>query len=320
MTPAEPQSPPDWNDAPSRVDCPRCGYNLYRLTHSRCPECALDVNWTEVMQTARLRAQHDGRLLFELRWRDRPFASWFATLWFALRPWELWRRARLTDPIGWRTLVAFTLATGVALLVAQVAMFAIQWILVIHSQFSASPVLMFGPHVRRFLPSVLRGNAAYVLRSNLPFIFALCVAMMAYRLTVIRHRIRWHHLVRVVLYAWIGAWTLRLLVIASLWLAEFLWKTWAAPTFVCFPQHVYLAAAFLPTGWLLFSMASGFANFLKLRNAWPAAIAAALLAVTMLLAADVVISLSRGAPLPELSLGEDWFPGLGSVAIRILAF
>lgn len=68
------------------LTCSTCGYRLCGLTTERCPECGKSFSWDEVL-TEHHRRQ-DG--LFEYRWRETPFRSFFGTIRRVCRPAKFW--------------------------------------------------------------------------------------------------------------------------------------------------------------------------------------------------------------------------------------
>src|SRR5262245_19732555 len=78
------------------LHCPRCDYNLRGSESGRCAECGLNLDWDAIIAAANRRIEVP---TFECRWRDRPVASFFGTLWLSIQPWKLWKRIPLTsDP------------------------------------------------------------------------------------------------------------------------------------------------------------------------------------------------------------------------------
>lgn len=67
--------------------CRTCGYQLFGLTQPRCPECGEAFEWGEALGRARQQRVE----LFETRWWDEPAPALVRTWWLAaVRPGRLW--------------------------------------------------------------------------------------------------------------------------------------------------------------------------------------------------------------------------------------
>lgn len=112
-----PGGEPDWSAITFDIHCPRCGYNLRTLTHPRCPECGLVVDWHEAIAHAMAQSE----LLFEHAWRRRPIRSWLKTFWWAVRPASFWDRISIHDRVQVLPLfVYWIIAFGVCLAILHV--------------------------------------------------------------------------------------------------------------------------------------------------------------------------------------------------------
>jgi hypothetical protein len=102
----------DWSKAVpiEHLICRKCGYHLYGLRETRCPECGESFTWEEVLDDHHRRQKPT----FEYRWRDRPFRSFVYTWWLTLRPWKLWRTVDLHDPVRVRPLFVLLIVAGLA--------------------------------------------------------------------------------------------------------------------------------------------------------------------------------------------------------------
>ena len=108
-----PDGRPDWEAINFDIHCPRCGYNLRTLTHPRCPECGLDIDWRIAVEHALAQTE----LLFEHAWKRKPFSSLGKTIWWTLRPSSFWDRISIHDRVLAGPLIAYLLITFVAALV-----------------------------------------------------------------------------------------------------------------------------------------------------------------------------------------------------------
>jgi hypothetical protein len=84
---AAPPGAPDLT--PEQMRCPTCGYSVYGLTESRCPECGGEFSWDDVRRIA----EGEDQDLFEHGWKRRPVRS-LLTTWYsaAFHPVRLWSR------------------------------------------------------------------------------------------------------------------------------------------------------------------------------------------------------------------------------------
>jgi len=121
--------PPDWNLVHFNVRCARCGQDLRGLTEPKCPACALDFGWADVVPLEELTCLNCGYHLFglsetrcpecgqtfvwndvlavyhqtkspyfEYQWRRRPLRSLWLTWSHAIRPWKLWNEMDIQSP------------------------------------------------------------------------------------------------------------------------------------------------------------------------------------------------------------------------------
>ena len=107
-----PGGEPNWPAITFDIHCPRCGYNLRTLTHPRCPECGLDIDWRAALEHALAQTE----LLFEHAWRRQPIRSWLKTVWWSLRPSSFWARVSIHDRVRAGPLIAYLLSTFLAAL------------------------------------------------------------------------------------------------------------------------------------------------------------------------------------------------------------
>lgn len=104
-------SAPDWSTIVEDTFCPLCDYNLRGLIESRCPECGYRFLWTEVLDPTRRRH----RYLFEHH-PQRNVWSFFKTLFGGLRPRRFWSSLYPTQPSRRRRLIGYALVTAAPLL------------------------------------------------------------------------------------------------------------------------------------------------------------------------------------------------------------
>ncbi|MDO8631731.1 MAG: zinc ribbon domain-containing protein, partial [Phycisphaerales bacterium] len=86
----------EWADAApnEELTCGHCGYHLYGLSETRCPECGEQFTRDEAL----CRYRTSQKPLFEYRWRDRPIRSFFHTWRRSLSPRKFWASISLHDP------------------------------------------------------------------------------------------------------------------------------------------------------------------------------------------------------------------------------
>jgi hypothetical protein len=112
--------------------CPRCGYDQTgqidawtTLDHSpisgRCTECGLDFRWGEVFRRA-----SGGRGTFETAEVLGP-RVWLRTARWTFRPGRLWANLTMSDPVRWKRLAMWVLATIVVYQVLLAVPAAIAW-------------------------------------------------------------------------------------------------------------------------------------------------------------------------------------------------
>ena len=104
-------APPDW-DQVGEIPCPLCEYNLYGLTVPRCPECGYRFDWLNLLDPRRRLHPY----LFEQH-QECNFKSFWRTAWGGLRPGRFWTTLHPWQPSRPRRLILYwCLALSVHLL------------------------------------------------------------------------------------------------------------------------------------------------------------------------------------------------------------
>jgi hypothetical protein len=209
---------------PRRVECPRCGYDLSGAVAAwtdtcpvvgTCPECGLVFAWRDVFVESRRRE----RRLFEHA-ESRLFRSLIGTLALTLLPSRLWRRVRMEMSIDFRRIAAMVL-WGLLLMYASRTALAVAHRMIEHfinnrrfAWVAAQGAWFEQPDewLRVLWPRTLLGeaqvdlsvfNLGYVPSVAWLMLLAYVLAPMCFTLlpqTVRRCRVRREHLQRVTLY------------------------------------------------------------------------------------------------------------------------
>ncbi len=183
--------------------CLRCGYNVYALPASRCPECGQPIDWDEV----RLAYHRRKKTLFEYHWRRRPLGSLLAT-WLRIgRPGTLWRHIDIHDAPQVRPLmvmVGIALAASAALLVVcwGVANWVLDWF---WATPPTSPGTAIGLSLTRLGQWVLRSPSDPTVHTGwllgLLWCLASLAALLVFRQSMRRYQVRTVHVLRMWAYA-----------------------------------------------------------------------------------------------------------------------
>jgi hypothetical protein len=203
---------PSASDAPASpvldqdVSCPLCEYNLRGLTEPRCPECGYTFEWAELTDPTRRRHP----ILFE-HYADRNLWSFRRTLWAGLRPGRFWRSLSPAQPSFPRRLAAYAfLSLAGAYAVSFTALSVL--IAVLISQLNLP---MGWPQASRSNPflevagTLLQGAACFALWAAATF-----GALMVFRISMRRARIRPVHVARCVVYSFDACLAVALAVVA----------------------------------------------------------------------------------------------------------
>jgi hypothetical protein len=311
-TTADPAEAPDWSSLNLHLTCPRCRYNLHMLTVARCPECGLTFDWDQLIAAARQRVDSP---LFEYRWNTRPVRSFFGTLYRTLNPWRLWRTARVEHFPRAGPLLAFALLVSGLAIIARI-MF---WCLAVLLQEFAMNSVWVGAW--RFLErnfARLRVSATVFegLIIDAAPLLAVALAMHVFRWTLVRHAVRWPHLLRIAVLAWTGMIGVRyigqLAAIASCSIPRLL--TAPGPAWFQAAEAGDLVLVGFRLAGVVFLVASvslGYGYYLKLPRPWLAGLLTVILAYAILCGAVLVplFYLSRTLDGEWLHHMNNWFPG-----------
>lgn len=104
---------PDWNTIDEEILCPLCDYNLRGLTEPRCPECGYACDWPELLDSNRRRHSY----LFEHH-PERNVVSFWQTAVGGLRPSRFWSALHPAQPSVARRLLLYWLCCTSFFLVA----------------------------------------------------------------------------------------------------------------------------------------------------------------------------------------------------------
>ena len=189
----------DWSDAVPIEDltCRRCGYHLYGLRETRCPECGQQFTWEEALSAHYRRKKP----LFEYRWRHQPIRSLGHSWRLAMYPARLWRLIDIHDPPQIVPLALTVAVAVVAVLIMAPALFGLyEW-----SYWRLVPG--FAPPRYGDLPSfLLQGGLFNAAAYRFPLIIVTWAAtsfaaLMVFRQSMRRCRVRTVHVMRVWVYA-----------------------------------------------------------------------------------------------------------------------
>lgn len=308
-------TPPDWSTLDRELRCPRCDYNLHMLTSPRCPECGLEFEWAALLSTPEYRLDCP---IFEYRWRKRPVRSFLFTLWLVLRPWRYWRMIR----IEYEPRVSAIAVQIILLFFTHSLAFIAASLLWTYSASLTIPAYPLAQQIQRTLSGFMSwaGLNQLLLTQAAPLPLLL-LSLFVYQFTYRRWRIRWKHVVRVGVYAWM-TWLMSGLVLQLIFsLYSHLPMHWSI-----FPQFrppfgVRSALEALPMAFLVASLVIGFKRYLKLRGAWLAAIASLLLTTTAFATLSIAyVTYGRQRTFgTSLSHLDAWIPGLQWFCLRVLS-
>ncbi len=281
---------PDWAEVTVDLLCPRCGYDLRMLTIARCPECGLHFSWEELFREAE-NAQA-GSWTFECQWRSRPLRTFFQTVWCCLLPWKIWPRLPLSVTPRVGPLLLMIPATVLLIVLT-----------------SAAVDLAWHEHIKLFYAK-FRGQrnfagfpwswTAYEPLRQLATPMMLCVplwlAVQVFRQTIARYRIRQTHILRILVFTWIGVVLWRSLIEVGLTVGTIPYMWWSQQQF---PRIVFSIADMVPSIVLVTSIGFALSTYLKVRGGWLWAF------VIMLFAAALVT-------IPGVALSVLWYESFGN--------
>jgi hypothetical protein len=178
------------------------------LTQPRCPECGLQFEWAEVLDSASWHSD----FLFEHHWRRRFFRSWVRTVWRSFRPFRFWRNVSIHDRIHSGPLWGLLLTSVLWFCVAFHGLAAVAWatVHVGNRVFGYSRPWWLGSPLSE-LESLLRYAALMPLESGTEYlmfpglllgvVLAVLGSLCCFRQSLGRSRVRTVHILRVVAYA-----------------------------------------------------------------------------------------------------------------------
>lgn len=287
-----PTGPPDWATLEVALRCPGCGYNLFMLTESRCPECGIPLDWPELLAEAR--RPDTERWLFEHCWRRRPLRSLAATLGMTLMPWRLWRRVRLTDRPNPMACLALFLAAACTDVLSVFLFYVFEYM-----KWGRVSIVEAVDWSLQVMPLLL---PQLTLAIALPP-FAFLLGLMLYRASFVRRRILFGHLVRVVAFSWAGVLLIDALVqVASILLIG---RPMMQP-----PRVAVIAVWVVFAVFLIISVTGGFGRYLGMPLAFPAAVTSAVLGLVIAIIAvsAISIALEGTAGTLWLQVANSWLP------------
>ena len=187
------------------VACPLCEYNLRGLTEPRCPECGYTFSWPELTDPTRRRHP----FLFEHH-PNRNLWSFRRTLWAGLRPGRFWRSLSPAQPSFPRRLAAYGIVSFAGSYAVSFAAFSIL-IVALLTQLSLPfgwPAAVSNPFLD-IAGTLLHGAGYFALWAGTTF-----GALMVFRISMRRARIRPVHVARCVVYSFDASLCMALAVLA----------------------------------------------------------------------------------------------------------
>ena len=276
-----------------QLTCRHCGYHLYGLRETRCPECGNRFTWERVLDEYRRRKKP----LFEYRWREKPIRSLVRTWFWTLRPGRLWLRMDIHDPPSVGPLLFMVLAGLLAFLVALVVCNGISaWLL--NSRWGASSTLWGIGWTRRYNPLDLlmliwesfgNANVYLVVESIAAWLLCSLAALLVFRQSMRRYKVRTEHVLRVWAYALTFHLATAVLLVFLLHGLEFLGLLRRAP-------NLELTVPLGVVAYVVWSIRCGYAKYLRMPHS------SAVAAVTQLMAV-------LGALALFTALGQKSFAG-----------
>ena len=198
---------PDLGAVREEVRCPLCEYDLRGLAEPRCPECGYAFTWPEVTDPARRRHPY----LFEHH-PERNVWSFRRTLVAGLRPGRFWRSLSPVQPSSPHRLAVY--AAWVAAGIFCMGPLAIGMYVASNLQLSRAALTW-----QQAWDDAWQDVSALLLRRVLAY-FALWVAgtflaLLVFRISMRRARIRPVHVARCLVYSFDAALWATLLVVAA---------------------------------------------------------------------------------------------------------
>ncbi len=265
----------DWDEALplEQLRCESCGYHLRGLTETRCPECGERFTWEEALD----RHQRRKKKLFEYRWRERPIRSAVRTWWWCVWPPKLWRKIDIHDPPQKGPLIAWPLLCFASFYTALVVLFALQiWIRQYYWAWRLAPRGGRPPSMTYLLQCLLeqvRAPDVYVVVSSTAVWVGCCFgALMVFRQSMRRHKVRTSHVLRVWAYATTTMLPAMVFTIFMLFQAALVGRTRAY-----LPIEPAVILAFLAHA--TWSIWRGYGVYLRMPHSFAVAVAAQLMAI-----------------------------------------
>lgn len=263
----------DWDEAIplDHLICEHCGYHLRGLTETRCPECGEGFTWEEVLD----RHHRRKKKLFEYRWRERPVRSAVRTWWWCVWPPRLWREIDIHDPPQRGPLIGWVVLSLFVFYVAFVILFAVSgWGLGYYWSTRGVPSqqLGIGYLMWYLLDAVTDWQVYMVVLTAAVWIVCCLAALMVFRQSMRRCKVRGGHVLRVWAYATAPLFPLVATVVVALERAKMVrWVDRSLPT-----DPAVLLAILAHATW---SFWWGYRIYLRMPHSFAVAVSAQLIAV-----------------------------------------
>ncbi len=252
----------NWTDAVpiEELTCLRCGYHLFGLDRTRCPECGTDFTWEEVLAEYRRRAKP----WFEYQWRRRPVRSLVRTWRTTLRPQRFWSEMDIHDPPRLRPLIGMIALS----LMLSLAIWPLGWALadwLWSWRWSAGNTWRraqwgsWGGLIDRWT-AVLNDPTVYsTLACAAVWMLTSLGALLIFRQSMRRYKVRTVHVVRV----WVYALAMMLWVAMIVpFLPSLITAVWGFPVDPFLPTYCYL---FL-VPYVVWSIHHAYKRYLRMRH------------------------------------------------------
>ncbi len=228
------------------------------LTLPRCPECGLHFKWDELI---RAKQEFSTRPpVFEYHWRDHPIRSFSLTVSLCLQPWRLWRWLPLTAVPSIRAMPFL-----IVLVVAWLALMSISERFIWHAY---NQLMSTTPSYFRYFS--WHGWLSRFYHELVPpslLILAIWFSIQLFRQTILRYRVQHRHLLRIVVFTWIG-------VVGSRCVGEFLSNLiflsyhWFYRVRLPYAYQLSRVVDVLPLIILLLSLGFAFHSYLRVCGGW----------------------------------------------------
>ncbi len=314
--------PPDWDQVPFAVECARCGHDLRGLTDPECPACGLTFAWSDAVPIKALTCLECGYLLyglretrcpecgqrfvwedvlrehhrrkeglFEHRWRDRPVRSFVTSCRAALRPGTRWRRIHLHDRPEAADVVKLS---GVAMGAFVVAVLVLCWVYFVCGYWVINGTIS----LNTLLDAVGTTFANRVFRGAVPlgivWSMASLAALMLFRESMRRYRVRSVHVLRVWAYSVVLPLLLLPAVFFLLFLARFAHSWYVGGNFGETARLVHLfspiALGGVAIAFVIWSIRTAYDQYLRMAHATAVAVASQCVAGLAVLTVFVVLA------------------------------